>query len=206
MTLSLDLTNSSSKFGTLTTFHSEVLKVRESTKNDFNWKGNISQTTPVKESKFSRTFSLNFTNCSSKFVILFFFCSKMLKVRKIVKNDLKWRANISKSAAGKASKFWVRLNDGLNNSFSRFGTLTTFCSERFKVRKSDTKLWENVAKFKPKDPSCSSSWDINPWIQKKTFNLIWIQDWIGKFQKFITQGFWKTGEKRLIFVFKLTSR
>ena len=39
----IDLKNSFPKFGILNSFHSEMLKVRKSTKNDFNWKVNISR-------------------------------------------------------------------------------------------------------------------------------------------------------------------
>ena len=124
MTLRLALNNSSPKFGILTNFCSEMLKVRKSTKNDFNWKVDISQSTAVKASKFPVTLSLDLSNSSWKFGILTLLRSKRVKVGKTTKNDLKWMANISETTVVEVSKFLVVLSFDFNSFSSKF----SFCS------------------------------------------------------------------------------
>ena len=109
MILYLDLNNSSSRFCTLATLCSEMLKVRKSTKEDFNGKVNIFQITAVKVSKFPRTLSLDLSNSSSKFGNLILHCSKMLKVRKIAKSDLNSWLDISQTTTVKPSKFCLMI-------------------------------------------------------------------------------------------------
>ena len=115
---------------------SEMVKLRKTTKNNFNWNLNISRSTAVKASRLSVTASLDLRNSYSKFGILSPFYSEMLKVRKTTKNDLKWRANVSKSTAGKVSKFCVTLNLDLGNPPPRLHIPNIFCSDMLKVRRS----------------------------------------------------------------------
>ena len=93
----LDLNSSFPKFGILTSFHSEILKVRKSTPNDFNSNVNISGSTAVKASNFRVILRLDFNNSLQKLDILTSFYSKILKVRKSTKNEFKWSFNISRS-------------------------------------------------------------------------------------------------------------
>ena len=68
--LRLDLSSSSPKFGILTSFHSEMLKVIKSTKNDFKSMLNIPRSTAVKASKFCAIFRLDLNNSFPEFGIL----------------------------------------------------------------------------------------------------------------------------------------
>ena len=127
-------------FGILTSFHSEILKVRESTPNDFNLNVNISGSTTVKASNFCMILRLDFNNSLPKLVILTRFHSEMLKVRKSTKNDFKWRLNILRSTAVKAYKFCMILSLDLNNSFPKFGILTI-------ARSTSCRLLKKVLKW-----------------------------------------------------------
>ena len=89
MILRLDRNSSFPMFGILASFHSEILKVRTSTPNDFNLNVNISGSTTVKASNFCMILRLDFNNSLPKLVILTRFHSEMLKVRKSTKNDFK---------------------------------------------------------------------------------------------------------------------
>ena len=62
----------------------------------------------------------------------------MLKVSKSTKNGFNLKVHISQSTAVKASKFYVVLRLDLNNTFPKFGILTTPDSGMLKVRKSIT--------------------------------------------------------------------
>ena len=71
----------------------------------------------------------------------------MTKVRKSTKNDFKWRVNISRSTAVKASKFCMILKLDLNNSFPKFGLLTIAQSTNCRLLKKSlngyiSKNWE----------------------------------------------------------------
>lgn len=82
-----------------------------------------------------------------KFVILTSFHSEMMKVRKSTKNDFKWRVNISRRTAVKASKFCMILKLDLNNSFPKFGLLTIAQSTNCRLLKKSlnayiSKNWE----------------------------------------------------------------
>ena len=137
MTLSLDLSKSSSKFIIITPFGwVGLLNGRKTTKNDFNWKVNISKSTAVKASKFSVTLSLDLSNSSSKFGISTLFYSEMLKVRKRTKNDLNWNVNISKSTAVRASKVCVALWLEPSHMFPKFEVWISNGVEMPKVRKT----------------------------------------------------------------------
>ena len=87
--LRLDLNSFFPKFCILTSFHSEIIKVRKSTPNGFNSNVNISESTTVKASNFYMIITLDFSNSSPKLGILTSFHSEMLKVRKSTKNDFK---------------------------------------------------------------------------------------------------------------------
>ena len=93
--------------GILTRFYSEMVKVKNSTKNVFNWRVNISWTTSSKTYKFWRILWREINNSLLEFGILTTFGSKMVSVRKSIKNDFNWRVNISQTATVKASKFWA---------------------------------------------------------------------------------------------------
>ena len=93
--------------GILTRFYSEMVKVKNSTKNVFNWRVNISWTTSSKTYKFWRILWREINNSLLEFGILTTFGSKMVSVRKSIKNDFNWRVNISQTATVKTSKFWA---------------------------------------------------------------------------------------------------
>lgn len=73
--------------GILTRFYSEIVKVKNSTKNVFNWRVNISWTTSSKTYKFWGILWREINNSLLEFGILTTFGSKMVSVRKSIKND-----------------------------------------------------------------------------------------------------------------------
>ena len=93
--------------GILTRFYSEMVKVKNSAKNVFNWRVNISWTTSSKTYKFWGILWREINNSLLEFGILTTFGSKMVSVRKSIKNDFNWRVNISQTATVKTSKFWA---------------------------------------------------------------------------------------------------
>ena len=126
----------STKVCYLNSFSVGLLNGKKTTKNDFNWKVNISKSTAVKASKFSVTLSLDLSNSSSKFGISTLFYSEMLKVRKRTKNDLNWNVNISKSTAVRASKVCVALWLEPSHMFPKFEVWISNGVEMPKVRKT----------------------------------------------------------------------
>lgn len=116
----------SSKFGIQTTFHSQMLKVWKTTKNDFNSKFNIIRSAVAKASKVCVTPSIALSNSSAKFGTLNTFHSEMLKVCKTIKNDLNWKFNISQITVVEASKFWVSLRLAVENFSAKLGNLFSF--------------------------------------------------------------------------------
>ena len=169
MRLSLDLSSSSSKFGILTPFCSEVLKVRKTTKNDLKWRVYISESTQGKIFKFSVILSLDLNNSSPRFGILTTFCSEMFKVRKSTKKDFNWKVNISQSTAVKASKFSVRLNLNLSKFCSKFGILTLLCSKMLKVRKSTKNGFNERGNISGSTVAGPSKICLIPWLSLNTF-------------------------------------
>ena len=138
--LRLDLNSFFPKFCILTSFHSEIIKVRKSTPNGFNSNVNISESTTVKASNFYMIITLDFSNSSPKLGILTSFHSEMLKVRKSTKNDFKWRLNISRNMVVKAFKFYMIIGLDLSNSFLKFGILNV-------ARSTNCRLLKKVLKW-----------------------------------------------------------
>ena len=101
-----------------------MLKVRKMAKTRLWLWVHISWTWTAKASKFCVILRIDLNKSFPKFGILNSFHSEILKARKSIKNDFKWRLHISRSTAVKATKFYVILKLDLNNSFPRFGILT----------------------------------------------------------------------------------
>lgn len=130
VTLSLDLSNSSSEFGISTLFYSEMLKVRKRTKNDINWKVNMSKSTALGHPKFVWHFDLNLATCSQSLKFEQVMVWKCLKLEK--QSNLTFI--ISKNATARASKFCEVLCLKLRRTLWKFGVWATRNSEMLKVR------------------------------------------------------------------------